>query len=315
MDGINGVMLKELVKEFDLEILHEGDGYEDVRIKTENVNRPALQLTGFMDYFDFDRIQVMGRVEMTYMLQLSYEERMERFEALFSHKIPALIYSRGMDPLPECMEMAQKYGRTILRSQDTTTVLLGAIGTFLENYLAPCITRHGVLLDVYGEGILLVGESGVGKSETAIELVKRGHRLIADDAVEIRRTTSKQLFGTAPELIRYYIEIRGIGVIDVPSLFGMSAVMKESQIDLVINLEQWRDGGNYDRLGVEEQTTTFLDVAVPSITVPVKPGRNLAVIIEVAAMNNRHKKMGHNAALEFTQRLDKHFEAVMNGNA
>lgn len=313
MDGSHIVKLKDLIAHFDLEVLLGGEGYEQLAIKKENVNRPALQLTGFMDYFDYDRIQIMGRVERTYLNKLSHEERLDCFESLFAHKIPAFIIARGMEPFPECLEMAEKYGRTVLRSQDTTTVLLGAIGTYLEDFLAPCITRHGVLLDVYGEGVLIMGESGVGKSETAIELVKRGHRLIADDAVEIRRTSAKILMGSAPELIRYYIEIRGIGIIDVPSLFGMSAVMKEAQIDMVINLEQWRDGGNYDRLGVEDKTMSFLDVAIPSLTVPVKPGRNLAVIIEVAAMNNRHKKMGHNAALEFTQRLDKHFEQAMNG--
>lgn len=315
MDGSRAVKIKDLIAKFDLEVLYAAEGYEDTPIKTENINRPALQLTGFLDYFDFDRLQVMGRVEKTYMSQLTREERMSRFDALFSHRIPAFIISRGMEPFPECLEIAEKYGRTILRTKDTTTMILGAIGAYLEDYLAPCITRHGVLIDVYGEGILILGESGVGKSETAIELVKRGHRLIADDAVEIKRTAGKHLMGTAPELIRYYIEIRGIGVIDVRSLFGMSAVKKDSEIDLVINLEQWKDGGVYDRLGLENQYTTFLDVPVASLTVPVKPGRNLAVIIEVAAMNNRHKKMGHNAALEFTQQLDRHFDSVMNGNS
>ena len=211
--------------------------------------------------------------------------------------------------------MAEKHDRTILRSQDTTSVLMSTIIASLKGYLAPRITRHGVLVDVYGEGVLLLGESGVGKSETAIELVKRGHRLIADDAVEIKRTSSKRLLGTAPELIRHYIELRGIGVIDVRRLFGMSAVKDESEIDMVINLEQWRDGAMYDRLGLDNLYTTILDVQVPSLTVPVKPGRNLAVIVEVAAMNNRHKKMGYNAALEFTKQINEHFDQAMSAQA
>ena len=208
--------------------------------------------------------------------------------------------------------MADKYDRTVLRSQDTTSVLMSNIIAALKSYLAPRITRHGVLVEVYGEGVLLLGESGVGKSETAIELVKRGHRLIADDAVEIKQTVTGGLVGTAPELIRHYIELRGIGVIDVRRLFGMSAVKEEAEIDMVINLEQWKDGAMYDRLGLENLYTTILDVQVPSLTVPVKPGRNLAVIIEVAAMNNRHKKMGYNAALEFTKQINEHFDQAMS---
>ena len=208
--------------------------------------------------------------------------------------------------------MAERYDRTVLRSQETTSALMSTLIASLKSYLSPQITRHGVLVDVYGEGVLLLGESGVGKSETAIELVKRGHRLIADDAVEIKRTAAMNLMGTAPELIRHYIELRGIGVIDVRRLFGMSAVKDEAVIDMVINLEQWKDGALYDRLGLEELYTTILDVQVPSLTVPVKPGRNLAVIVEVAAMNNRHKKMGYNAALEFTKQINKHFDQAMS---
>ena len=251
-------------------------------------------------------------METTYLSGLTEEQRRESFEQLLSQEIPALIISRDMEPYPECMEMAEKYDRTILRSQDTTSVFMSNVIAALKNYLSPRITRHGVLVDVYGEGVLLLGESGVGKSETAIELVKRGHRLIADDAVEIKRTAAMRLMGSAPELIRHYIELRGIGVIDVRRLFGMSAVKDEAEIDMVINLEQWKDGAMYDRLGLENLYTTILDVQVPSLTVPVKPGRNLAVIVEVAAMNNRHKKMGYNAALEFTKQINEHFDQAMS---
>ena len=312
MESLYSVKLRKLIQEFRLEVLRGGAGYEDVSIRTEDVNRPGLQLTGFFDYFDAKRLQVIGRVETTYLEGLTSEERRESFELLLSQDIPALIISREIEPFPECMEMAEKYDRTILRSPDTTSVLMSNIIAALKSYLAPRITRHGVLVEVYGEGVLLLGESGVGKSETAIELVKRGHRLIADDAVEIKRAGTKQLVGTAPELIRHYIELRGIGVIDVRRLFGMSAIKEESDIDLVINLEQWKDGAMYDRLGLENLYTTILDVQVPSLTVPVKPGRNLAVIIEVAAMNNRHKKMGYNAALEFTKQINEHFDQAMS---
>ena len=312
VDSLYSVKLGELIKRFQMEVLRGGAGYEDVPIRTEDVNRPGLQLTGFFDYFDPKRLQVIGRVEATYLEGLPADRRRESFERLLSQDIPALIISRGIDPFPECMEMADKYDRTILRSRDTTSVLMSNIIAALKSYLAPRITRHGVLVEVYGEGVLLLGESGVGKSETAIELVKRGHRLIADDAVEIKRNVTDRLVGTAPELIRHYIELRGIGVIDVCRLFGMSAVKDEAEIDMVINLEPWKDGTMYDRLGLENLYTTILDIQVPSLTVPVRPGRNLAVIIEVAAMNNRHKKMGYNAALEFTKQINEHFDQAMS---
>ena len=312
MSSIYSVKLGKIIKEFGLEVLRGDTGYENRAIETEDVNRPGLQLTGFFDYFDPSRLQVIGKVETTYLTGLTPEARRESFERLLSQDITALIITRGIDPFPECMEMAERYDRTVLRSQETTSALMSTLIASLKSYLSPQITRHGVLVDVYGEGVLLLGESGVGKSETAIELVKRGHRLIADDAVEIKRTAAMNLMGTAPELIRHYIELRGIGVIDVRRLFGMSAVKDEAVIDMVINLEQWKDGALYDRLGLEELYTTILDVQVPSLTVPVKPGRNLAVIVEVAAMNNRHKKMGYNAALEFTKQINKHFDQAMS---
>ncbi len=313
MESKYHVPMGKLAKEFNLEVLRGTEGWENYPIRTEDVNRPALQLTGFFDYFDPNRIQIIGRVEDTYLSGLTSEERRGRFDQLLSQPIPALIISRGLEPWPECMEMAEQYDRTILRTQETTSAFLSGIITYLNVALCPRITRHGVLLEIYGEGVLLLGESGVGKSETAIELVKRGHRLIADDAVEIKRASTKRLVGSAPELIRHYMELRGIGVIDVRQLFGMSAVKDNQDINLVVNLEQWKDGAIYDRLGLDSFYTSILDVKVPSITIPVKPGRNLAIIVEVAAMNNRHKKMGYNAAQAFTKQINDHFDQSMSG--
>ena len=311
MESHRGVKLNQLVEEYRLEVLRKGAHYDTCEITTEDVSRPGLQLSGYFDYFDAERIQIIGKVECTYLEGMSREERQKAFERLFSRDIPALIISRGMEPFPVCMEMADKYDRTILRGQEKTTVIQGALFTGLRNYLAPRITRHGVLMEIYGEGVFITGESGVGKSETAIELIKRGHRLIADDAVEITRTGDNQLVGTAPELIRYYMELRGIGVVDVRRLFGMSAIKDFSHIDLVLNLEIWKEGAVYDRLGAEEQTTQLLEVELPCVTVPVRPGRNLAVIVEVAAMNNRHKKMGYNAAQELIERQNRYFEEAL----
>lgn len=311
MDSLYNVPLIKLVDEFNLEVLRKGADYDKRAIRTEDVNRPGLQLIGFFDYFDPTRIQVLGKVETTYMEGLDTASRRSSFDALLAQDIPALVITRGMDLFSECLEMAEKYDRTILRTQETTSSFMSGLIAYLRTELSPRITRHGVLVEVYGEGVLLLGESGVGKSETAIELIKRGHRLIADDAVEIKRGSDKKLVGTAPELIRHYMELRGIGVIDVRRIFGMSAIKEEADIDLVVNLEQWKDSAMYDRLGLENLYTSILDIQVPSVTVPVKPGRNLAVIIEVAAMNNRHKKMGYNAAQEFTRQINEHFDQAM----
>lgn len=312
MENNFSVKLSDLISEFDLEVVHASSELENTLIRTEDVNRPALQLAGFFDYFDNTRLQMIGKVETTYLEGFTGEERRQKFEALFSRGIPALILTWGLEPFPECMEMAEKYDLTILRTQQATREILPTLVASLKVYLSPRITRHGVLVEVYGEGVLLLGESGVGKSETAIELVKRGHRLIADDAVEIKKVTAQSLIGSAPELIRHYIELRGIGVIDVRRLFGMSAVKDEQEINLLINLEPWKDDMIYDRLGLENLYTTILDVQIPTLTIPVKPGRNLAVIIEVAAMNNRHKKMGYNAAQEFTKQINEHFDQAMS---
>ena len=241
------VKLSKIVNEFSLEILHKGKDYDEAALTIVDVNRPGLQFAGFFEYFDPRRLQVEGKAEHTYLDTLTPEARKKSYSDLFSYDIPALVLSRAMEPSPECVEAAREHGRTLLRTDETTVIFTSQMIDALNRYLAPCITRHGVLMDIYGEGVLIMGDSGVGKSETAIELVKRGHRLIADDAVEISRI-SNTLTGTAPELIRHYIELRGIGVVDVRRLFGMSAVKVESQIDLVINLEPWKDGFAYDRL-------------------------------------------------------------------
>lgn len=303
-----GIRLGSIIDKFHLTVIYGPEGYRNRRITIEDVNRPGLQLTGFFDYFDKERMQLLGLVEISYLEGISSTKRAVVFDTLFSYHTPAVIFARGLRPYPECMEMAKKHNQVILGTRENTATIMSTMIAYLRTELSPTITRHGVLVEVYGEGVLLVGESGVGKSETAIELVKRGHRLIADDAVEIRRSPNGGLVGTAPELIRHYIELRGIGVVDVRRLFGMSAVKFDSAIDMKIQLEMWQDGKVYDRLGADEHFTSLLDVSVPTLTIPVKPGRNLAVIIEVAAMNNRNKKMGYNAALEFSMQVDSHID-------
>ena len=300
-----GVKLTEIVKELGLAVVNRGEDYENTVIAIRDVNRPGLQLVGFFDYFDERRLQVIGMAETKMLEGMEPTARAESFAKLFAYNIPALVVSRDLDIYPECLSMARRHKRTLLHTTDTTMDFTTKVLDLLGNRIAPSITRHGVLLDIYGEGILITGDSGIGKSETAIELVKRGHRLVADDAVEIRRVTN-QLIGKAPELIRHYIELRGIGVIDVQQLFGMSAVKLESQIDLVIHMERWRDDKFYDRFGLDEEKVDILGMELPILTIPVMPGRNLAVIVEVAAMNNRHKKYGFNAAQKLAEELERH---------
>lgn len=302
------VPLTKLVDEINLIPLHRATDFEQICVTVEDVSRPGLQLAGFFDHFEPMRLQVLGNVETSYLMKLSSEQRAIIFDHLLSYKIPALIISRDLEVLPECLEMAKKHDITILRSPDTTSYVVSSLITSLKSHLAPRITRHGVLVEIYGEGILIVGDSGIGKSETAVELVKRGHRLVADDAVEIKKISPTELMGNAPEVLKHYIELRGIGVINVAKLFGMGAVKDSAGIDLIINIVPWKDGEVYDRLGLESQYTDILDVKIPSITVPVTPGRNLAVIFEVAAMNNRQKRMGYNAAAEFTEQLNRMFQ-------
>jgi len=304
---MHSIKLSNMVKHFELQVLHPSRDFEDVELKLADLNRPGLQLSGFYDDFTSERLQLIGKVETAYLNSRSSAERLEAFTRLFATGIPALVICHDCEMFPECLEAAQLENITLLRSDRDTTGTVASFIAWLKVELAPRITRHGVLVEVYGEGILLLGESGVGKSEAAIELVKRGHRLIADDAVEIRRTSDTALVGTAPESIRYYIELRGLGVIDVRRLFGIGAVKPTEKIDLVIQLEEWKDGAIYDRLGVETITTEILGLDIPSLKIPVRPGRNLAAIIEVAAMNNRQKRMGYNAALEFTKQLNQYF--------
>ncbi len=300
--------LSKIVERFKLEVICCGDAIPDIQISNMDVNRPALPITGFFDYFEAQRIQIFGKVEYTYFSQLDDKKKVKAMDMLFSKKIPALIITRDLEVFPQILEAAQRYHIPVLRTFESTSRFMSALISFLNVELGPRVTRHGVLVEVYGEGVLILGESGVGKSETAIELVKRGHRLVADDAVDIKKVSAISLVGTAPEIIRHFIELRGIGIIDVKKIFGMGAVKDSEKIDLIINIEQWNQNKKYDRLGLNTEYTEIMGIKVPSITIPVKPGRNLAVIVEVAAMNNRQKRMGYNAAEELNERITKSME-------
>ncbi len=297
------VTIKQIMDEFELENVFGNQSVEETKVFSSDVNRPGLQITGFFDYFDANRLQIIGKVETTYLRNISCEARYESLYKLFSQKVPAVIITRGLDVFPEMKEISEKYNIPVLRTEQTTSRFMSSLISYLHTELAPRTTQHGVLVEVYGEGVLLLGESGVGKSETAIELVKRGHRLVADDAVIIKKVSEKTLIGTAPDVIRHFIEIRGIGIIDVKKIFGMGAVKDTEKIDLILHLELWQENKQYDRLGLVDVFTEFLDIKVPSLTVPVKPGRNIAVITEIASMNNRQKKMGYNAAEALNQRI------------
>ena len=303
-----GLKVTDFVSFFGLEVLNRGSDYETALLTITDVNRPGLQFHDFYDYFDPRRLQVIGKAEVTYLKSLTEEQRRKCFDDLFLYDIPALVISRGLDCFPECLESAVEHEKTILRTEETTVDFTSHAIEYLNRALAPCVTRHGVLLDIYGEGVMITGDSGVGKSETAIELIMRGHRLVADDAVELRRI-SNQLIGTAPEVIRHYIELRGIGVIDVRQLFGMRTVKTESQLDLIVHLEPWDQTKFYDRLGIEDHFTEIMDVKVPIVTIPVRPGRNLASIVEEASLNKRHRRYGYNAAQELARRVDQRADA------
>lgn len=304
MEEVFSVPLARLAQQMNLSVEFPATNFEDTKLTVADVSRPGIQLVGFFDHFEPLRLQVFGNVEMSYLSTLTSQERLAVLERLFSYQFPALLIARNLDPHPECLEMAQKHNVTLLRSQGATTAVIADIIGYLRDELAPRITRHGVLMEVYGEGILLTGESGMGKSETAVELLKRGHRLIADDAVEIRKISGNSLVGTAPAVVRNFVELRGIGIINVANLFGMGAVKTENQIDLVVDIVKWNSQANYDRLGIDVQYTEILGVKVPTYTIPITPGRNLAIILEVAAMNNRQRKMGYNAALDFTEQFN-----------
>ena len=303
MEETYSVELSKVIDKFNLETIYLPDLPENILINCSRVNRPGLQMVGFYDHYEQARIQIIGKVENLFLSQLPEEERARRIEDFFRSSPVGVIVTTSIEIQPETVKTAERYGVPLLRTSERTSDFMAALIAFLNVELGPRITRHGVFVEVYGEGILLLGDSGVGKSETAIELIKRGHRLIADDAVEIKRVSATTLVGRAPELIRHYVELRGIGIVDVRRLFGMGSVKETEKIDLVINLEPWQDGKMYDRLGLDEDTTDILGIKVPSIVLPVCPGRNLSVVIEVAAMNNRQKRMGYNTAVEFNKKL------------
>ncbi len=304
MGGKYSVQLSKVIKAHSLETIYIPDKPEsELVIQSQDVNRPGLMFAGYEKFFDNLRVEFIGLAEMSYLQELDEQTQRERMELFFSLKPPVVIITRNIDVLPAMVEMAQKYEVPLLRTAEPTSEIMATLISYLNTELAERITRHGVMVEVYGEGILIVGDSGVGKSETAVELIKRGHRLIADDAVEIRKVSSKTLVGTAPDNIRHFIELRGIGIVNARNIFGIGAVKLTEKIDMVIQLEQWDSQKAYDRLGLEDEYISILGIKVPATTVPVKPGRNLAIIIEIAAMNNRQKRMGYNGARELMQQL------------
>ena len=295
--------LQTIVDKFSLETVYCPDDFDQRYISRPETSRPGLPLAGFFKDFENERIQIMGNMEHSYLSSLPLEARYRSLENFFSRGVIMVIVTAGLPIFPEMDELAKRYNTPLFRSFSHTSKLVSALTAELSLLLAECITTHGVLVEVYGEGILIMGESGIGKSETAIELVKRGHRLIADDAVQLKRVSDKTLVGSAPDLIKHYIELRGIGIVDVRRIFGMGAVKDTEKVDLVISFEPWDSEKLYERFGLDAEYTDIMGIKIPSITIPVKPGRNLAVIIEIAAMNNRQKKMGYNTAEELNKRL------------
>lgn len=305
------VKLTKVIKKMELKNLTPEVNTGDIFLHIPEVNRPALQLTGFYDQFDNDRLQIIGNVEYSYLESLPEKERIDRYRQLLSSNIPCLVFCRELAPEAQVLEMAKTYRIPILQSSKSTSSFMAEVIRWLRAELAPCIVIHGVLVDVYGEGVLITGESGIGKSEAALELIKRGHRLVTDDAVEIRKISDEVLVGQAPGVTKYFIELRGIGIIDVKTLFGVESVKETQQIDMVIKLEDWNKDREYDRLGMEEEYTEYLGTKVVCHSLPIRPGRNLAVIVEAAAVNHRQKKMGYNAAKELYRRVQ---ENLMKGS-
>lgn len=302
------VKIEKIIKELSLEVINMPSNQAGVTVVSRNVSRPSIELTGFFEEYDNRRLLIMGNTEYAYLNTLSGQECSKAVNDLIKRKPPAIIICRGLEVKKEILEAAKKHDVILLRAHDSTSSTLSDCVTLINAELAPRITRHGVLMEIYGQGSLIVGDSGVGKSETAIELIKRGHRLIADDAVEIRKISKNTLMGSSPENIRHFIELRGIGIINASRIFGMGAVKLSGKLDMVINLENWDRTKIYDRMGLDEETTNILGIEIPIMTIPVKPGRNLAVIIEVAAMNNRQKAMGYNAAQELLQNLGMDYD-------
>jgi len=302
MNLINKVSIKDMMKDLDLEPVYMPEN-KDYYVYSQDINRPGLQFAGYFEYFAHDRIQIVGKAEYNYFSYIDEKTRGEVLDKFFSHEIPALVVTRDLEVKPDVIKFAKKHNRVILSTKRNTTRFINKLSNYLDDRFAPHTTLHGVLVDVYGIGVLITGESSIGKSETALELVQKGHRLVADDAVEIRKLDESMLLGQSPELLRHFLEIRGIGIIDVRSLYGVGAVKNSKTIDLVVHLESWKDNKYYDRLGLDKEYEKILDINIEKLVVPVKPGRNTAMVIEVAAMNFRQKRMGYDAAQEFTKKL------------
>lgn len=304
---MNYITLDKLIKDLKLETIYRADNIEEEKITASEMNRPGLQLAGFFDKFAYERLQVLGNVEWNYSNDLPRDIRYNRFERIFEYPIPAMVIARDLEVFPELIELGKKYNRSILRTPCSTTKFINTLINYLDYQLAPSTTVHGVLVEVYGMGILIMGKSGVGKSETALELIKRGHRLVADDVVEIKRVENR-LSGEAPDLIRHFMEVRGIGILDIERLYGVGAVKKSEFIDLIIELEFWDENKEYDRVGLDEEYMELLNIQIPKLVIPVRPGRNLSMIVEVAARNTRQKKLGYNAAIELNNKIRTHMD-------
>jgi HPr kinase/phosphorylase len=305
---MSGVKLTDIVEKMNLKNLTPEVDITEREVLVPDVNRPALQLAGFFDHFDLNRVQIIGNVECAYLETLTEERRLEIYQKLLEHKVPCIIFSNELQPDESFLELAEKNDIPVFGTCKKTSSFMGELIRWLNVKLAPCISIHGVLVDVYGVGVLIMGESGIGKSEAALELIRRGHRLVSDDVVEIKRVSKKSLIGTSPEVTRFFIELRGIGIIDVKNLYGVESVKMEQEINLVIQLEDWNKDADYDRLGLEEKYVEYLGNKVAAHTLPIRPGRNLAIIVEAAAINHRQKKMGYNAAEELYKRVTGQME-------
>ena len=302
------IKLQRLIDKMNLTNLTPDIDISGIKISQPDINRPALQLAGYFEHYESNRLQIIGFVEYTYMEGLPEDKKTEIFEAFFEHPTPGIVFCRDLVPNAKFIEVAREHGVPLFSTSKATSAFMAEVIRWLNAKLAPCITVHGVLVDIFGEGVLITGESGIGKSEAALELIKRGHRLVTDDAVEIRKMSDEVLIGKSPEVTKHFIELRGIGIIDVKTLFGVSSVKEDQQIDLVVKLEDWSKDKEYDRIGMDEEYTEYLGNKVICHNIPVRPGRNIALILEAAAINHRQKKMGYNAAHE----LYKRFQANMN---
>lgn len=306
------VTVTDVIKKYSLRSLTPEIDTDNIRINHSDINRPALQLAGYFDHFGKERVQIIGLVEYTYIETMESSRKHQVFETLFASEIPCLVYCRSLEPDEDIVDLAHRYGVPVLVSDMITSDFMGEIIRWLKMQLAPMITIHGVLVEVFGEGVLIMGESGIGKSEAALELIKRGHRLVTDDVVELRKVSNDTLVGSAPDITRHLIELRGIGIVDVKGLFGVAAVKNTQSVDMVIKLEEWSRDKEYDRLGLDDQYIEFLGNKVVCYNIPIRPGRNLAVIVETAAVNSRQKKMGYNAAQALYKRVQRSMELSEN---